>query len=124
MSRCDSVCCTGCTCVTWPRVSNLNSGSARGVEALLTYSPAPRARVSVSYSHLHMRLRSEGDDLNRGRFSATATPRHQFGLRSSIDLPARFQLDALFRSLSPIRRLPTPSAEGVPGYSELNMRVA
>ena len=28
MSRCDSVCCTGCTCVTWPRVSNLNSGSA------------------------------------------------------------------------------------------------
>jgi iron complex outermembrane recepter protein len=104
---------------------NLIAGSARGVEALVTYSPARRTRVSVSYSHLNLRLRSEGDDLNRSRFAAGATPRHQFGLRSSVDLPSRFQIDGLFRSLSAIRQLPTStSGDGVPGHAELDMRLA
>jgi iron complex outermembrane receptor protein len=107
------------------RSENLTSGRASGFEALVTYSPIPTARFTGSYAHLDLRLDPEGADLNRGRLLEGATPRHQMGLRSSMDLPARFQVDALFRHVSEIRQLPLRNpAEGVPGYSELNLRIA
>jgi iron complex outermembrane receptor protein len=54
-----------------------------------------------------------------------ATPRHQFSLRSLLDLPGGLQLDAQFRHSTRIRRLPEiASGEGIAGYSELDVRVA
>jgi iron complex outermembrane recepter protein len=104
---------------------NLNAGRGRGGEALITYSPAPRARLSASYSNLDVEITPGGQDLNRGVFLDGAIPRHQFGLRSAIDLPARLQADALLRHLSSVRRFPQdPTGGGIPAYSELDVRIA
>jgi iron complex outermembrane receptor protein len=60
--------------------------------------------------------------LNRGSFLEGATPRHQFGMRSFLDLPAGFQLDGQLRALSAVQ-LPSVGA-GMTGYTELDLRVA
>jgi iron complex outermembrane receptor protein len=107
------------------RNENLTAGRARGVEALVTYSPLPPWRLSASYSHLHLHLDPEGADLNRGEFLEGSTPRNQLGVRSSLDLPARLQFDAQFRHVSSIRRMPPlVTGEGLPEYSELDVRLA
>jgi iron complex outermembrane receptor protein len=104
---------------------NLNTGRGLGGEALITYSPVPASRLTASYSNLDVNVRAGGQDLNRGAFLDGSTPRHQFGLRSATDLPARFQVDALFRHLSAVRRLPqVATGEGIPAYSELDLRLA
>jgi iron complex outermembrane receptor protein len=104
---------------------NLTSGRTLGGEAFVTYTPTRSSRFSASYSNLDMNLRPGGQDINRGTWLDGATPRHQFGLRSALDLPAHVQADVLFRSLSAIRRLPSiTTGEGIPGYSDLDLRVA
>jgi iron complex outermembrane receptor protein len=86
------------------RNQNLTGGRARGIEALVTYSPLPPWRVSASYAHMDLSLDPEGSDLNRGAFLEGSSPRHQFGLRSFLDLPARFRLDTQFRHVTGFRR--------------------
>lgn len=104
---------------------NLTDGRTQGMEALVTFSPLLNWRLSASYSWLDMELDPQGQDLNRGRFREGSTPRHQFGLRSLLDLPAGLQLDAQFRHLTAIRQIPEIlSGEGLPGYSELDLRLA
>jgi len=103
---------------------NKTTGRTRGVEAQVTYSPLPIWRLSTNYSYLDMNLDSSGDDLNRGEFLAGSTPRHQFGLRSFLDLPARCQLDVDFRYVSAIRKLPEiVDGSGISGYSEMDIRL-
>jgi iron complex outermembrane recepter protein len=107
------------------RYQNLNAGRAAGAEVLVTYAPLTTSRFTASYSNLDMSLHAAGQDINRGTTIDGGTPRHQFGLRASQDLPAGFQLDAMFRHLSAIRRIPLAvTAEGVPGYPELDLRFA
>jgi iron complex outermembrane receptor protein len=104
---------------------NLTDGRARGIEALVTYAPVVPLRLTASYSHLDLRLDPRGADLNRGRFLAGSTPRHQFGLRSYLDLPARFQFDVMFRRLSAIEQIPQiVTGQGLAGYAELDVRLA
>ena len=104
---------------------NLTDGRARGVEALVTYAPILPLRITASYSHLDLRLDPRGADLNRGRFLEGSSPRHQFGLRSYMDLPGRFQFDVMFRRLSAIRQIPgIVTGQGLAGYAELDVRLA
>jgi iron complex outermembrane receptor protein len=104
---------------------NLTAGNSQGIESLLTFSPRPYWRLSASHSYLHLDLEPRGQDFNRGRFFAGATPTHQLGLRSFLDLPQRFQFDSQFRHLTAIRQLPPIiNGTGLPGYSELDARVA
>jgi len=104
---------------------NLTDGTARGVETLLIYSPLPSWRLTGSHSYLSLNLDPKGIDRNRGRFFEGATPRHQVGLRSFLDLPHSWQLDAQFRHLTAIRQLPSiVNGTGLPGYSELDARLA
>jgi iron complex outermembrane receptor protein len=104
---------------------NLTDGTGQGVGTLLTFSPLEYWRLSASHSYTNLSLRPAGDDLNRGKFLDGATPRHQFGLRSFFDLPSNVQVDAQFRHLTAIRRLPAiPLGTGLPGYSELDLRLA
>ena len=104
---------------------NQNFGTTRGVEAFITYSPTTTSRLTASYSHLRMRLEAAGQDLNRGITLAGSTPRHQLGLRSSFDLPSRFQFDALFRTVGRVDRLPGGSpGDSIPSYAELDARIA
>jgi iron complex outermembrane receptor protein len=107
------------------RNQNLNSGRGLGGEAFVTYAVLARSRVSASYSNLDMDVRAGGMDINRGVFLDGSTPRHQFGLRSSTDLPRQFQADVLFRHIGSLRRLPSiVTGEGIPAYSELDLRLA
>ena len=104
---------------------NLTDGRTRGAEALVTYAPIAPLRLTASYSHVDLTLDPRGADLNRGRFLEGSTPRHQFGLRSYLDLPARFQFDVMFRQLSAIRQIPQiVTGEGLDGYAELDVRLA
>ena len=107
------------------RTRNLTDGHAQGVEILGTISPRKEWRLTTTYAYLHMRLDARGQDVNRGRFLDGATPRHQLGVRSFVDLPADFQLDGQFRALSAIRRLPhIVAGTGIDGYAELDVRLA
>jgi len=105
--------------------SNLTDARAQGIESLVTYSPLNFWRLTANYSYLDLSMDPHGSDLNRGRFLAGATPRHQFGLRSVMDIDNNWQLDLQARSVSAIRSLPEiVSGEGLPGYTELDVRVA
>lgn len=104
---------------------NLSDGRAQGVETLVTYSPLPNWRLTANYSYLDLQIDTHGLDLNRGKFYEGATPRHQFGLRSSVDLAVGWQLDAQLRSLSAIKSLPPiVDGQGIAGYTELDIRIA
>lgn len=104
---------------------NLTDGEANGIEALITYAPLPRWRLTATYTYTELKLDPRGADLNRGSFLEGSTPKHQFGLRSFVDLPGNFELDAQFRHLSAIASIPEiVSGAGIDGYSELDMRVA
>jgi iron complex outermembrane receptor protein len=104
---------------------NLTDGVARGGEACLTFSPVRSWRLTASYTFLRLTLDPKGQDLNRGRLLAGATPRHQVGLQSFLDLPGDLQLDLLFRYAS---SLPSSSqmapGEDTPAYATLDARVA
>ena len=107
------------------RNRNLNDGHSRGVEVLGTVSPRRDWRLTTSYAFVDMKITPQGQDLNRGRFLAGSTPRHQVGLRSLMDLPASFQLDAHVRSISDVRQIPQiVSGDGIDGYAELDLRLA
>jgi iron complex outermembrane recepter protein len=107
------------------RNRNLTAGRARGLEALVTYSPIAPVRLSTSYAHIDLSLDPGGQDVNRGELVEDATPRHQVGIRLAMDLVARFQFDAQLRRLSAIRRNPLEATgEGLPGYGELDVRLA
>src|SRR5207249_4524496 len=104
---------------------NLSAGRAKGIETLLIFSPFAYWRVTASHSYMQLTVNARGQDLNRARFLAGSTPRHQFGLRSFVDLPHSFQFDAQFRHLTAITKLPSiTTGGGLPGYSELNARLA
>jgi iron complex outermembrane receptor protein len=107
------------------RNENLTGGRARGLEALVTFAPLPAWRLSASYAHVDLSLDAGGADVNRGTFLEGSSPRHQLGLRSFLDLPARFRFDAQFRHATAIRHIPQiVSGEGLPGYSELDLHLA
>jgi len=66
-----------------------------------------------------------GDDINRGEFLAGSTPRHQFDLRSFLDLPANFPLDIHFCYVSAIRQLPEiVDGGGISDYAAMDIRLA
>ena len=104
---------------------NATTGSTQGVETLVTFTPFANWRLSANYSYLDMHLDPSGSDLNRGVFLAGATPRHQVGLRSSLDLAAGVQLDLQYRYQSALRHIPDiVDGSGIAGYSELDFRLA
>jgi iron complex outermembrane recepter protein len=103
---------------------NLSRGHAVGFEALVNYSPFPSWRLSASYSTVDVSLDAGGFDLNRGTSVEGSTPRHQMGVRSLVDLPGNWEIDAHLRALSAVRTIPEiVTGEGVPGYTELDLRL-
>jgi iron complex outermembrane receptor protein len=103
---------------------NLTDGRARGVETVITYSPFDWWRLSASHSYFSMTLNSAGQDANRGEFYEGATPRHQLVVASYLSLPGGFELDAQFRHLADLKRMPQiANGTGIPGYSELDVQL-
>jgi iron complex outermembrane receptor protein len=103
---------------------NLTDGHARGFEVMASVAPVDWWRVTLTSAGTWLELTAHGQDLNRGRFLDGATPRHQAGLRSLVDLGRDWEVDASLRHLTAIRRLPSvPNGQGLPGYAELDLRL-
>ena len=104
---------------------NLNEGHSHGLELLLSYRAFERWRLTGTYTWTRLELEAGGEDFNRGTWLDGATPEHQFGLRSQIDLPYDLQLDAHLRHSSSLERLPEiVTGEGIDAYTELDVRAA
>jgi iron complex outermembrane recepter protein len=105
---------------------NRTEGDAQGIEALIDFAPLDLLRLAASYAYLSLSLDPAGADLNRGALLSGATPRHQFGVRASLDLTGDMQIELMFRHLGALRTLPAFAGEGapVPDYSELDLRFA
>jgi iron complex outermembrane recepter protein len=97
---------------------NLLNAVTSGAELSATFQPIDRWRLQGSYAYLYedFSVDQGSTDPFDGMFEAN-DPSHMFSLRSYTDLPAGFQLDAVFRSIG---SRPTPR---VPAYSELDLRL-
>jgi iron complex outermembrane receptor protein len=104
---------------------NLTDGDATGFEALVTTTPTDWWRLSASSSTIDISLDLRGNDVNFGRLFAEATPQHQLGIRSAMDIGDEVQVDAFFRHLTEITRAPSfRTGPRIPGYAELDVRLA
>jgi iron complex outermembrane receptor protein len=104
---------------------NLNDAEADGVGLLATFAAHKSWRLMGTYSYVDISVDRGGADLNRGRFIAGATPRHQFGLRSVLDIAPRWQLDLQLRHHTAIRSSPEiATGAGIEKYTEMDVRGA
>jgi len=89
---------------------NKMSGGTYGVELFADWKVLPKWRLVGSYSFLQMDIHKNPDsqdptpDLPNG-----SSPRHQWYLRSSIDLPKHFEQDTTLRFVDQLPSLNVPS---------------
>lgn len=102
-----------------PMVSaNKFRGETCGVEITPQWQVTDGWRLQAGYSYLRMRLRPEGGSLDQTTAEEEGrNPRHQFNLRSSLDLPHNVQLDAWLRYVDDLPAL------DVPDYFTLDLRL-
>jgi len=99
-------------------VGNTLDGTSRGVELGVNLQPIAAWRTHASYTFLDVSLTKDPGSRDVGGLTTEANdPRHVFGLRTSIDLPRRVELDLRWRSVG---ALPHPP---VPAYSEAAARL-
>jgi iron complex outermembrane receptor protein len=104
---------------------NLNRGRSQGIELQTEWAPLDNLRFTASYAYNDLDIEASGQDLNGGVLLEGATPKHQFGLRSSLDLTPDVSLDAHLRHVTKIKSLPAfPTGDGLDEYTELDLRVA
>lgn len=104
---------------------NLTQANATGLETLITYAATDFWRLSAHYAFIDLEVDPRGQDINRGRLYEGATPEHQVGVHSLLDLPGGIQLDAHLRYLSDVRSSPDiVDGSGIDGYTELDLRIA
>lgn len=96
---------------------NLMSGETYGLEVSANWNAASRWKLSGSYSFLRMDLHPYAESLDSTSETAEGdSPRHQFQIRSYINLPYNLELDT---SLYRVSRL---VSQQVPGYTRLDAR--
>lgn len=104
-------------------------GDTDGAEVSADWQVLPRWRLHAGYDLLqeHLFVRP-GEVSATGANNETADPRHQWDLRSSMDLPGRIDLDAALRGVGALTIDDGPTgglATGtVPAYVELDARLA
>src|SRR5882762_4704729 len=100
-------------------IGNEMEGKTDGIEAWGSLQAAERWRLSAGLLVLDQNLRLKPDSGDTmGVAAAGNDPKHQWSLRSSLDLPGRQEFDVMVRHVAP---LPSPS---VPGYTALDARYA
>ena len=99
-------------------IGNGQDGESFGAEVAAEYSLTSAWRLWAGYTELriHVWPNPGSTDTTRGA-TENHTPDRQFSLRSSIDLPAHWRLDAGFRTIGAIAN------QQVPAYAELNARL-
>ena len=89
---------------------NKMRGGTYGIEWFADWRVIPKWKLSGSYSYLQMNIRKDKDSLDPTSDNPNGTsPRHQFYLRSSIDLPKNFEQDLIVRFVDRLPSLNVPS---------------
>lgn len=99
-------------------VANKLAGETYGVELSALWQIAEWWRLRGLYSYLQIQLHTAAgsrDTLSEG--AEGNSPQHQFGVRSSMELPGRFELDVALRYVD---RLPNLQ---IPSYTAVDVRV-
>jgi iron complex outermembrane recepter protein len=98
-------------------VGNSLDGHVRGFELGVNVQPVDWWRTHVGYTRLDTEIRRPAGSRDIGSGVTEANDPKQFvGLRTSLDLPHRIEVDAMLRAVG---ALPNPA---VPSYAELNIR--
>ena len=105
--------------ITLPLVAeNKRSGSTHGAELFAEWKGLPRWKVSGSYSFLSMDIHGNPDSLDTTSANpGGSSPRHQYYLRSSIDLTKKFEQDVMLRYVHSLDNL------AIPSYHSLDARL-
>jgi iron complex outermembrane receptor protein len=89
---------------------NKMSGGTYGVELFADWKVVPKWRLVGSYSYLQMDIHKNADSLDPTPDNPNgSSPRHQWYLRSSIDLPKHFEQDTTLRFVDQLPSLNVPS---------------
>jgi iron complex outermembrane recepter protein len=98
---------------------NGQKGESYGAELTADYRPSSWWRVRLGYTELRVRIRPDSGSTDRSFGSNEShDPERWITVRPSLDLPRDWQADATYRYVSRIEN------DGVPGYSELDVRLA
>jgi len=98
--------------------SNKMSGGTYGIEPYVDWRVLPKWRLLGSYSYLQMDIRKNKDSLDPTPDNPDGeSPRHQFYLRSSLDLPKHFEHDLVLRYVGRLQSL------NIPSYYSLDTRI-
>ena len=99
-------------------LGNRLNADANGIEIAATVQPFDPWRVHGSYAFLDKTITFDpgSNDFYRGAVEGN-DPAHLFALRSYLDLPGGFELDAIYRHTG---RRPAPA---ISPYDELNLRL-
>jgi iron complex outermembrane receptor protein len=90
--------------------SNKMSGGTYGAELFTDWKVLPKWRLMGSYSYLQMNIRKNPDSLDPTPDNPDgASPRHQWYVRSSLDLPKHLEQDVTLRYIDRLPSLNIPS---------------
>ena len=95
--------------------ANKMSGATYGSELFAEWRPASRFKLNGAYTFLRMNIHPDADSLDvTSPDPDGASPRHQFSMRSAIDLPKNIQQDFTWRYVGGLNGL------AIPSYSSLD----
>ena len=99
------------TDVVYPfMASNKMSGGTYGIEPFVEWKVLPKWQLLGSYSYLQMDIHKNANSLDPTADNPDGeSPRHQFYVRSSIDLPKHFEQDLSLRYVDRLSSLNIPS---------------
>jgi iron complex outermembrane receptor protein len=90
--------------------SNKMSGGTYGVELFADWKVVPKWRLAGSYSYLQMNIHKNANSQDPTPDNPNGiSPRHQWYLRSSIDLPKHFEQDTTLRFVDHLPGLNLPN---------------
>jgi iron complex outermembrane receptor protein len=90
--------------------ANKMGGGTYGVELFADWKVLPKWRLVGSYSYLQMNIHKNANSLDPTPDNPNgSSPRHQWYLRSSIDLPKHFEQDTTLRFVDQLPSLNVPS---------------
>jgi iron complex outermembrane receptor protein len=90
--------------------SNKMSGGTYGVELFADWKVIPKWRLAGSYSYLQMNIHKNANSQDPTPDNPNgSSPRHQWYLRSSIDLPKHFEQDTTLRFVDHLPSLNLPN---------------
>ena len=104
--------------LTLPLVAgNKRSGDTHGTELFAEWKTMPKWKISGAYSYLKMNIHRNADSLDTTSSDpGGASPRHQFYVRSSIDLAKSLENDFTVRYVHSLDGLAVPSYYSVDAH--------